>query len=91
MINIYCLIDPRNNKPFYVGATKHKVNIRLSGHINEAKSYLPKHWSDKQKLINELLSEGKKPRTRLLKTVGLSYYFQNVDNFVYENCTNIKT
>lgn len=39
MITIYCLVDPRNNKPFYVGATKIKLFARLCNHISEAREW----------------------------------------------------
>lgn len=82
-INIYCLVDPRNNLPFYVGATKQSINIRLSGHINEVKTYLPNFWSVKQKFMHQLLSEGKRPKTRLLLKVDI-YEVDFYEKFFYD-------
>lgn len=37
-VSIYCLIDPRTDKPFYVGCTKVKLSDRLSQHMHEARN-----------------------------------------------------
>ena len=37
MITIYCLLHPVTNIPFYIGATKSALNIRLMQHVNAAK------------------------------------------------------
>lgn len=66
MIKIYCLIDPRNNKPFYVGATKCRLYNRLSNHINECKTLLPEYWSSKHRLINEIKESGNRPVIHLI-------------------------
>jgi hypothetical protein len=71
MINIYCLIDPRNKQPFYVGATNGSIYVRLSGHITECKTYLPRYWSSKQHYMNDILIAGLKPKTRLLHTCSI--------------------
>lgn len=70
-INIYCLYDPRTRKPFYVGATRSTISIRLSGHINEVKTYLPKFWSAKQKFMHQMIQEGVRPKARLLLVATL--------------------
>lgn len=66
MINIYCLVNPLTNKPFYVGATKGTLHGRLSGHIHESKTFIPKHWDRKHTLINEIIVCGSKPQIKLL-------------------------
>ena len=37
MVTIYVLVDPRNNLPFYVGATQGLLKDRLGLHITYAK------------------------------------------------------
>lgn len=67
MVRIYCLVDPRNNKPFYIGATISKLSIRLSQHIREAKQYV-KHppfisntiGGNKHRLIVEIVNNNHK-------------------------------
>lgn len=71
MIQIYCLINPHNNRPFYVGATKLDLSNRLSVHITESKSILPIYWNRKHYLMNYLISTNKRPRIRLLYTCSL--------------------
>jgi hypothetical protein len=53
MIKIYCLVDPRDNTPFYVGATKQKLRKRLFYHMTKYNI----HWAykpRKEKLISIL-------------------------------------
>lgn len=71
MINIYCLIDPRNNKPFYVGATIQPIETRLSGHISEIGTYSQKYRSDKMVCIAQLMNIGKRPKVRLLLSTSI--------------------
>jgi hypothetical protein len=71
-INIYCLIDPRNNKPFYVGATESNIKHRLSNHISEVKTYSKDYWSDKIKLIKEIMQDNKRPVVMLLCVCDIS-------------------
>lgn len=71
MIKVYCLVDPRNNKPFYVGATKILLKNRLSNHIHEARvfmvnKYSPQYSCNKHFLIQELVAYGLRPRIDLL-------------------------
>lgn len=37
MITIYCLVDPQNNRPFYVGATRFDLKKRHAQHMNAGK------------------------------------------------------
>lgn len=71
MMQIYCLVDPRNNCPFYVGATKVLLTTRLSGHINEAMHFIPNKFvlqysHKKHYLIKELIDSDLRPRIDLL-------------------------
>lgn len=68
MITIYCLLDPRTNSLFYVGATVCALSTRLSGHIVTARQYIKNPpfrtdtiSGDKHRLIIELVSNGLKP------------------------------
>lgn len=83
MIHIYCLIDPRNKTPFYVGATKASIYVRLSNHINECKTYLPHYWSKKQQRINDILLSGNRPKTKLLHKCSI-HETEHYELFFYE-------
>lgn len=86
MIKIYCLVDPRNNLPFYVGATKIPLKSRLSGHIHEARVFRPNKYIQyypltyyKHILINEIISCGIRPRIDLLyisSLIAVEHYEQ---------------
>jgi hypothetical protein len=71
MVHIYCLIDPRTNKPFYVGATSGKLNIRLSSHLSDCRLTPVDRHNNKMKLIRNILDSGKRPKIRLLQSVTL--------------------
>jgi len=71
MIFIYCLFDPRNGYPFYVGATCYKLNHRLSNHVNEKKTYSAERWSEKMIFIRELEKVGIRPQIKLLYTASI--------------------
>lgn len=78
MISIYCLVDPRNNRPFYVGATKVLLKNRLSGHIHDAAVFQTTQFAKpftnhkKHLLIKELISQSLKPRIDLLYTCSFA-------------------
>lgn len=59
--SIYVLIDPRNEKPFYVGATIRPLKDRLREHIS-SQSRL------RVLLLREIMKAGLKPEIRTLKT-----------------------
>jgi len=90
-INIYALINPINNEVFYVGATKHPINIRLGGHLSSNFSdYKTGVVVDRVNLINAIQEKGKNPEIRLLKEVPLDevdfyekYYY---DYYVSHGC-----
>lgn len=73
MIKIYCLVDPRNNRPFYVGATKVLLKERLSGHISDTTSYTyvlkncpDKRHGKKHDIVMAILESNQRPRIDLL-------------------------
>lgn len=92
MVRIYCIADPRNGKPFYVGATRSKLNNRLSGHLNTAKSDIRYHNAfnpDKTSLNKAILFleiirvTGKKPRIIELLSVQ-SIEADHYEEFFYK-------
>lgn len=92
MILIYCLVNPLNNQPFYVGATKSSLKTRLAGHIHDAKSYCssPPFFTDtisgkKHRLILHILDNSYSPLIIKLAEVDIfsvdfyeSFYFQHL-------------
>lgn len=67
-VNIYCLIDPRTGSPFYVGATRKKISIRLSEHKTayaSGKGVLAKKYN----FIRAMIKEGFTPEVKLLRIV----------------------
>jgi len=79
MYNIYCLVNSLDNKPFYVGVTVLKIHLRLCGHLSELKTYPVCNYNQKMTFIADIIANGGKIRTRLLKTVPLhevDYYEQ---------------
>src|SRR5579872_1866438 len=94
MVSIYCLIDPRNDKPFYVGATE-KPKTRLSGHITRAKSTLEfaidikntnglKYFPQSRKtlIICDILDSGTRPKLVILYECS-PYCVQFYETFFY--------
>lgn len=76
MIKIYCLADPRNDKPFYVGATNGKLSVRLSSHITTAFDYVmhPPFMNNtisakKHRLIFDIITNGFRPLIIELQTI----------------------
>jgi len=61
MVKIYCLVDPRNGLPFYVGRTTQKrLEKRLSAHVKDSKWCGVK--SNKSHLIEKIIEQtGKRP------------------------------
>ncbi|GAA5218318.1 hypothetical protein ACFSJ3_15680 [Corallincola platygyrae] len=56
MFKIYGLVDPRNNKLFYVGRTSKPVGVRLIEHLNETYKH-----TLKQKRISDIKRESEMP------------------------------
>lgn len=92
MIQIYCLVDPRNNRPFYVGATKVLLKNRLSGHISNALSFHPNEYTDrfptknKHAIVLSLLNENKRPLIKWLYTCDI-YSVDFYERFFYNVLT----
>lgn len=67
MVSIYALIDPRDQRCRYVGKTKLSVEVRLCGHLSDARRRgcrIPRfRW------INELLRLGLRPTVKTLEVV----------------------
>ena len=75
---IYCLIDPRNDTPYYVGAMKngkYPLDQRLRGHISHAncERYLinraNKYVSDRLRIVYDLELENNRPTIKALLVV----------------------
>jgi hypothetical protein len=65
-VNIYILIDPRDNEIRYVGKTIQSLRDRLKGHVDKSKVR-----TDHRSLwITQLLRLGYRPRIELIQTVG---------------------
>lgn len=66
---IYCLINPINKKPFYVGASTNPKK-RLNGHMQIA-TKMPfakgNIYSERRKLMIKILSKGKKPILKIIE------------------------
>lgn len=92
MVTIYCLVDPRNDKPFYVGATRSKLNTRLSHHLLTARENI-KYQNpydlnsialSKAFLIQEIIRiTNKRPRIIKLLTVQ-SIEVNHYEKFFYQ-------
>lgn len=85
-INIYCLIDPSNDAPFYVGATKYEINKRLKEHLRET-LYKVHCFSPKELKIREILGYGAKPLIKLLYVCSL-YDVNFYEPFFYNMLIN---
>jgi len=88
MISIYCLIDPRTGKPFYVGCTGGTIKNRLSAHITEIKTYHGYNLSDKQKLIASIIEAGLRPEAILLCNTTIEKA-DWVERFYYKAFVNL--
>lgn len=94
MIQIYCLVDPFTHIPFYVGATKLSLAVRLNQHITGAakfKDWLKyshnelKHFPFQRKnvIINLLANSNRKPLITCLIECPL-YMVDHYEQFFYE-------
>lgn len=66
---IYALVDPRNNKPFYIGITNNPKR-RLAHHISTCNRPKGK-WqrlNTNQRRISEIISSGHKPQMEIVET-----------------------
>lgn len=82
MYRVYCLIDPLDKKPFYVGATATPLTARLSGHINEVKTYC---WQRSEKIlhIENILKSNRRPKVRLL-IIATLHSVDHYEKFFYD-------
>lgn len=93
MVNIYCLVDPRNDYPFYVGATIKTIRERCMQHccgLNKVINWRPQRFYPldlkKKLLINEIFLAGFKTNVVLLAQVSdevahiYEAYFYNILN-----------
>lgn len=93
MIQIYCLVDPRNKHPFYVGATVVPLKNRLSAHIHEAVNFRTNKYAmqytthKKHYLIAELNAVGLKPIIDLLYTCDI-FSVDHYEPFFYQLLVN---
>ena len=60
-MNIYALINPFTNEPFYVGSTHSPIRYRLLTHIQQAKCFrktirVRQHSIDKNNLIMQIIN-----------------------------------
>lgn len=88
MINIYCLIDPRTNLPFYVGATKSCLKKRLYNHLSII--HIPGKYgvmAARRDLIKNIVAEELKPEIKLLKQV-LPHEVDFYENYFYSYYTD---
>ena len=83
---IYSLNDPRNGHPFYVGATKKLLRIRLSEHITTPCGKTGS-LRDKKTLIDEIIKSGSKPTINLLRECTLDEVnkWERKYAFAYQN------
>lgn len=85
---VYALVDPKDNKIFYVG--KASSNNRAFDHLNSSKNE-----SDKQKKIKDIRSINKEPRVDILRhglttsDVALQVEAAIIDSIGLENLTNV--
>ena len=87
MISIYCLINPIDGKPFYVGATKFELRLRLFGHIGYANSCPKNGGNEKNVLILDLIKNGLRPEIKWLHSTdihGVDYW----ENYFYTMLSN---
>lgn len=66
-VKIYCLVDPRTERPFYVGATSRELKYRLNEHIKEELDRGIR--GKKAELIKQILTAGYLPQIKLIKEV----------------------
>ncbi len=70
MVNIYGLVNPKNNRVFYVGATLKPLDVRLSSHLYSLKRHTYNGFAMKRKeLLLTLQSEGLTFKIKLLECV----------------------
>lgn len=76
MYNIYVLINPIDNSPFYVGCTKKKLKVRLCEHIGTP-GYDTGFLKEKEELIKKIFKNKLYPIIKLLRVVS----FDKIDHY----------
>ena len=74
---IYFLVDPRDDKPYYVGQSVEPKN-RFADHLREVKT-APVKYHPKNLWIKELLLLELKPKLRIVETVGFEGVVKEVN------------
>lgn len=91
MYSIYCLIDPRDNKPFYIGATSYSLKARLSQHISSVDRKRSKRFSlsnDRKEKIKDILKCGHRIIIKLIRTATLANV-NRLEFFYYKKYTKL--
>lgn len=77
LVKIYCLIDPRTNYMFYIGATRN-TEKRLIAHLAESKDTKLLKTREPQYLrrllIRDIVKAGKKPIIEVLESVPYKHH-----------------
>lgn len=91
---IYCLIESRTWKPFYVGATTGTLRDRLWNHLTKAKSkqeYKKGKLIERSEFIRGLINEGHNIQIALIKEVPFKdcnrweeYYYNDMISKGYD-------
>jgi hypothetical protein len=80
-IEIYGLVDPRDERIKYVGASKNSKK-RLAQHLESSKNGFCSHASKRSKWIYELRSNNLKPAVRILETCNEEISKQREDYWI---------
>ena len=80
-IKIYALVNPLTKQIFYVGATSTEIEVRLSGHLNQARNEIGN--KKRNSVIKDIIKNGDRPEIVLLNTCSkerVDYY----ESFYYK-------
>lgn len=72
---IYCLVDPRNGEPRYVGKTVQELEVRVNCHMQDKSNCHRVHW------LNELKREGLKPDYFIIEEIEGAWPWQESERF----------
>lgn len=81
VVYIYALINPLNNKIFYVGASINPL-LRVRDHYSDSAIPTPKSG-----LIKKIKDSGRKPKYVILKQTTVKYA-SKWEKFFYNKCKN---
>lgn len=88
---VYCLVDPRTDKPFYIGTTYRKLSERLHGHIADSKITVYKKGTilfERCTFIRDMINEGFKPVPKLLFIANMTTA-NLLEGYVYRYFTKL--